>query len=135
MATHSSILIWKSHGQRGLVGYCPWGRKSQTRPTQLGTHRKPLEDFVEGTHITWQRICPPHGERAVTGEGWDTDVDLKSTTALHFSFYIQMIPMCRCAHINFKDSHQNPSTHTFIRCVGRMQIFYSVFIIKHFEVS
>ena len=25
MATHSSILAWKSYGQRSLVGYCPWG--------------------------------------------------------------------------------------------------------------
>ena len=31
MATHSSVLAWKSHGQRKLVGYCPWGHKeSQT---------------------------------------------------------------------------------------------------------
>ena len=27
MATHSSTLAWKSHGQRSLVGYSPWGRK------------------------------------------------------------------------------------------------------------
>ena len=27
MATHSSILAWKSHGQRSLVGYSPWGHK------------------------------------------------------------------------------------------------------------
>ena len=27
MATHSSILVWKPHGQRSLVGYSPWGRK------------------------------------------------------------------------------------------------------------
>ena len=25
MATHSSILLGKSHGQRSLVGYSPWG--------------------------------------------------------------------------------------------------------------
>ena len=30
MATHSSILAWRSHGQRRLVGYSPWGHKSQT---------------------------------------------------------------------------------------------------------
>ena len=29
-ATHSSILTWKIHGQRSLVGYSPWGRKSHT---------------------------------------------------------------------------------------------------------
>ena len=27
MATHSSILAWKSHGQRSLVSYRPWGCK------------------------------------------------------------------------------------------------------------
>ena len=27
MATHSSILAGKPHGQRSLVGYSPWGRK------------------------------------------------------------------------------------------------------------
>ena len=25
MATHSSILAWKSRGQRSLAGYSPWG--------------------------------------------------------------------------------------------------------------
>ena len=27
MATHSSILAGKSHGQRGWASYSPWGRK------------------------------------------------------------------------------------------------------------
>ena len=27
MATNSSILFWRIHGQRSLVGYSPWGRK------------------------------------------------------------------------------------------------------------
>ena len=27
MATHSSILAGKSHGQRSLAGYSPWGCK------------------------------------------------------------------------------------------------------------
>ena len=35
MATCSSILGWKTHGERRLVGYSPWGRQSQTR---LSTH-------------------------------------------------------------------------------------------------
>ena len=28
MATNSSILAWKSNGQRNLVGYSPWDHKS-----------------------------------------------------------------------------------------------------------
>ena len=27
VATHSSILAWKFHGQRSLVGHSLWGRK------------------------------------------------------------------------------------------------------------
>ena len=27
METHSSVLLWKSHRQRSLVGYSPWGHK------------------------------------------------------------------------------------------------------------
>ena len=27
MATHSSTLAWKSHGQRSLVDYSPWDHK------------------------------------------------------------------------------------------------------------
>ena len=27
MAMHSSILVWKIHGQRSMVGYGPWRRK------------------------------------------------------------------------------------------------------------
>ena len=32
MATHCSILAWKSRGQMSLVGYRPWGhKKSRTQ--------------------------------------------------------------------------------------------------------
>ena len=27
MATHSSILAWRIHGQGSLAGYSPWGHK------------------------------------------------------------------------------------------------------------
>ena len=30
MATHSSILGWKSHGQRSLAGCSPWSHKDGT---------------------------------------------------------------------------------------------------------
>ena len=35
MATHSSILAWKIHGQRNLVGYSPWGRKESDTTERL----------------------------------------------------------------------------------------------------
>ena len=35
MATHSSILAWKSHGQRSLAGYGPWDHKELDMPERL----------------------------------------------------------------------------------------------------
>ena len=43
METHSSLLYspfqyGESHGQWGLVGYSPWGRKEADRTEQLSPH-------------------------------------------------------------------------------------------------
>ena len=40
VATHSSILscLGKSHGQRSLTGYSPWGHKEMDTTEQLSTH-------------------------------------------------------------------------------------------------
>ena len=35
MATYSSTLAWKSHGQRSLVDYSPWDRKESDMTEQL----------------------------------------------------------------------------------------------------
>ena len=39
IATHYSILAWKSHGQRSLVGYSLWGHK-ELDATALSTHKR-----------------------------------------------------------------------------------------------
>ena len=43
MATHSSILAWKSHGQRSLVGYSSKGHKESdtTEATYTALRGKP----------------------------------------------------------------------------------------------
>ena len=41
MATHSSILAWRIHGQRSLVGYSPWGRKELDMTKHTHTHTYP----------------------------------------------------------------------------------------------
>ena len=38
MAVHSGTMPGKSHGQRSLVGYSPWGRKELDTTEQLHTH-------------------------------------------------------------------------------------------------
>ena len=35
MASHSSILAWKTDGQRSLVGYSPWGHKESDTTERL----------------------------------------------------------------------------------------------------
>ena len=37
MATHSSILPGKFHGQGNLVGYSPWGRKELAMTEHIST--------------------------------------------------------------------------------------------------
>ena len=37
MVTHSSILAWRIHGQRNLVGYSPWGHKESDMTEWLTT--------------------------------------------------------------------------------------------------
>ena len=38
MATQSRTLPGKSHGQRSLVGYSPWGRKESDTTERLALH-------------------------------------------------------------------------------------------------
>ena len=38
MATHSSILAGKFHGQRSLAGYSPWGHKESDTTEHTHTH-------------------------------------------------------------------------------------------------
>ena len=48
MATHSSILAGKYHGQRSLVGYNPWG------------HKRVRQDLVTKQQLQQYRSkCPP----------------------------------------------------------------------------
>ena len=35
MAAHLSILAWRIHGQRSLVGYSPWSLRVTTEVTEL----------------------------------------------------------------------------------------------------
>ena len=61
MATHSSILPGKSHGQRSLAGYSPWGRRESDVTEQLNSSRSTslegapvIAATVEGVCITQQ---------------------------------------------------------------------------------
>ena len=46
MATHSSILVWGSHGQESLVGYSPWGVKESETMEWLSSCARPHQSSV-----------------------------------------------------------------------------------------
>ena len=54
MTTHSSILVWKFHGQRSLEGYGPRGCKESDKVEQLTqTH---TNDFLIKMQYNWDKI-------------------------------------------------------------------------------
>ena len=50
MATHSSILPEKSHGQKSLAGYSRWGRKDSNMTKQLSYAK---ENVVQSLSCIW----------------------------------------------------------------------------------
>ena len=55
MATHPSILAWKSHGQRRLVGYSPRGHKRSD--TTKVTRQVYIMQLREGDGTPLQYSC------------------------------------------------------------------------------
>ena len=51
MATHSSILPVKSHGQRSLEGYSPWGGKVLDMTKAMSTHTWLLHGVVDASPL------------------------------------------------------------------------------------
>ena len=59
MATHSSILPEKSHGQRRLVGCSPWGHKESGTTKQLTQHSNNNSVFPGGSiRAVWNGVLP-----------------------------------------------------------------------------
>ena len=60
MATHSSILAWRIHGQRSLASYSPWGSQNQIRLSNSHTHTH-THTTEQLTHIhTHRRLSNTH---------------------------------------------------------------------------
>ena len=53
MGTHSSILAWRIHGQKCLVGYSPWGHKELDTTEQLSTN---TAQGSYGAQTEWNNI-------------------------------------------------------------------------------
>ena len=54
MATHSSILAWRIHGWRSLVGYSPRGRKELDMTEWLHFHFHWEDYSLDYTDLCWQ---------------------------------------------------------------------------------
>ena len=70
MAAHSSILAWKSHGRRSLVGCSPWGHYESDSTEQLHFHFS-LSCTGEGNGNPLQCSCL---ENPRDGGAWCTAV-------------------------------------------------------------
>ena len=69
MATHSSILVWISHGQRSLAAYSPWGHKR-----------------VGHNLATKQQHHPARASKVSSGEGrLEADIIGKGSYNIHFN--------------------------------------------------
>ena len=63
MATHCSVLAWRIHGQRSLVGYSPWHLK-ELDTTEAAEHgrRTALLGAEEGLTCLWEVDDPVVGK-------------------------------------------------------------------------
>ena len=52
MATSSDIVAWKTHGQRSLAGYSPWGHKELNVTERMRAHLPTHTHIHTPTH-TW----------------------------------------------------------------------------------
>ena len=57
MVTHSRILAWKSHGQRSLADYSPWGRREvDTTSLENPMDRGAWWSMVHKAHLCQTRL-------------------------------------------------------------------------------
>ena len=106
MVTHSSILAWKSHGQRSLAGYSLWGHKesdttltehahththtprskSIKSPEEVQTNRHLLATYsMHGAGNTCHINKSKDGEAEETGQGLPFSELYLSYPSLHCS--------------------------------------------------
>ena len=71
MATHSSILLGKSHRQRSLVGYNPWDCEESERTEHTHTHN--IYIYIYTPHLypflSWQTFRSPSLSLGVIAPG------------------------------------------------------------------
>ena len=90
MAPTPALLPGKSHGQRSLVGYSPWGREESDTPEQLHFHFS-LSCIGEGNGNPLQYSCLEHPMDR--GAWWATVHGVaKSQTGL-------IVCVCVCPHV------------------------------------
>ena len=71
MATHSSILAGKSHGQRRLVGYSPWVHKGLDTTERLSTRAQAMKTdahrvpgpMLDPKDTSMPKTCPERAHR------------------------------------------------------------------------
>ena len=87
LAPHSSTLAEKSHGQRSLVGYSPWGCKESDTTEQLHFTFKFHLGFLVAQMV---KRLPTIWETQVQSLGWEDSLEKKMAT--HSSTLAWKIP-------------------------------------------
>ena len=54
MTTHSSVLAWRIHGQRSLMGYSPWGCKEAD--TTKATEQVLMQSAGMTRNSSWKKF-------------------------------------------------------------------------------
>ena len=120
MATNSSMLAWKSHEQRSLVRYSPWGPKESDTIEQLNSSSYPLIFRYQETNTSDRTERPIFFE--ITEIWWTQPYSLFTATHL-FSSVAQSCPTL-CNPMNLSTPglpvhHQLPEfTWTHVHWVG-----------------
>ena len=114
MENHSSILAWRIHGQRSLVGYSPWGRKESDMTERL-TPTKEIQRTRASSCLTPQSRTPLQAPGLVP-----THPLLCHVTSLPFTYHLfQAQPGCNSVSDSVPIYSQGIKSPTGVTCAHR----------------
>ena len=87
MTTQSRVLAWRTHGQRSLVGYSPWGHKKLDKTERLSTINA-YSCILSCSFVS--SSLQPHGQPTSLLCRWDSPG--KNTQVMNLLDYLHLTP-------------------------------------------
>ena len=123
MATHSSILAWRTHGQRSLVGYSPWGyRVRYDWETNTSNFTLKISDEVLKIYI-WTLNQQSKQEMS--------EKDCIPGSKGHFFFFFTKLLAFSCCSILLKSEIQYFNQSLALTLIPLMSLFHPRCPAKH----